>query len=312
MILKWCVMGSFQTRFGLLWSHCCRPRRVVRDARGLIIGGRWRASRGGTGRVHRGGTCRLSSARGKRYGNVIFAGHRTAPTNGSSMGCTSRDCCSRASTRSWSSCCRWTPPWSVPINTPRERADPRLVLQARRPLPRTQGAPPNYTNLPVEPADHAIGRSRGGLSTKIHTLTDDRTRPVAVILTPGQSGDNPQLEPLLDLHQQQYPMTRRPHFRLLADKAYSHPSTREKLRGRRIPHTIPERQDQKDRRKAKGTKGGRPPGFDQLIYAKRNTVERGYLRLKQWRGIATRYDKHALTFLGGVILATTVIHLRVN
>jgi len=35
-------------------------------------------------------------------------------------------------------------------------------------------------------------------------------------------------------------------------------------------------------------------------------------RLKQWRGIATRYDKHALTFLGGVILATTVIHLRIN
>jgi transposase len=166
--------------------------------------------------------------------------------------------------------------------------------------------------LPVEPADHAIGRSRGGLSTKIHTLTDDRTRPVAVILTPGQSGDNPQLEPLLDLHRQQYPMARRPRFRLLADKAYSHPSTREKLRGRRIPHTIPERQDQKDRRKAMGTRGGRPPGFDQTIYAKRNTVERGYLRLKQWRGIATRYDKHALTFLGGVILAITVIHLRIN
>lgn len=134
-------------------------------------------------------------------------------------------------------------------------------------------------------------------------MTDDRTRPVAVILTPGQSGDNPQLEPLLDLHRQQYPVARRPRFRLLADKAYSHPSTRERLRGRRIPHTIPERQDQQDRRKAKGSKGGRPPGFDPQIYAKRNTVERGYLRLKQWRGIATRYDKHALTFLGGVTLA---------
>jgi len=57
------------------------------------------------------------------------------------------------------------------------------------------------------------------LSTKIHTLTDDRTRPVAVILTPGQSGDNPQLEPLLDLHRQQYPVDRKPRFRLLADTA---------------------------------------------------------------------------------------------
>ena len=227
------------------------------------------------------------------------------------MECISRVCSSRALTRIWSSCCRWTRPWSAPINMPRGPAIPRLVLRAHRP-PRTQGAPSNYTSLLVEPADHAIGRSRGGLSTKIHTLTDDRTRPVAVILTPGQSGDNPQLEPLLDLHRQQYPLARKPRFRLLADKAYSHPSTRERLQGRRIPHTIPERLDQQDRRKAKGSKGGRPPGFDPQIYAKRNTVERGYLRLKQWRGIATRYDKHALTFLGGVILATTVIHLRIN
>ena len=228
------------------------------------------------------------------------------------MKCISQVCSGRAWTLIWSSCCQWTRPWSAPTNTPLVPADHRSALLAPRPLPRTQGAPPNYTNLPVEPADHAIGRSRGGLSTKIHTLTDDRTRPVAVILTPGQSGDNPQLEPLLDLHRQQYPLARRPQFRLLADKAYSHPSTREKLRGRRIPHTIPERQDQKDRRRAKGTKGGRPPGFDHEIYAKRNTVERGYLRLKQWRGIATRYDKHALTFLGGIVLATTVIHLRIN
>ena len=146
----------------------------------------------------------------------------------------------------------------------------------------------------------------------MHAHADDLTRPVAVILTPGQAGDNPQLEPLLDLHHKQYPLPRRPRFRLLADKAYSHPSTREKLRRRRIPHTIPERQDQQDRRKAKGTKGGRPPGFDQQTYAKRNAVERGYLRLKQWRGIATRYDKHALTFLGGVTLANTVIHLRIG
>lgn len=150
------------------------------------------------------------------------------------------------------------------------------------------------------------------MSTKIHTLTDDRTCPVTVILTAGQNGDNPQLVPLLDLHRRQFPEARAPRFRLLADKAYSHPSTRQQLRRRRIQHTIPERQDQKQRRKAKGSKGGRPPGFDQQTYTKRNTVERGYLRLKQWRGVATRYDKHALTYLGGVILASTLIHLRTN
>src|SRR6476619_7672507 len=205
MILEWCVMGSFQTRSGLLSSRCCRRPRVVRDVRGLIIGGRWRASRGGTARVRRGGTCRWNSARGRRYGNAISAGHRTARTNGSLMACTSRVCSNRALTPNWSCCSRWSPPRSKPINTPRVPVGPRSVLRPRRPPRRTQGAPSNYTNLPVEPADHAIGRSRGGLSTKIHTLTDDRTRPVAVILTPGQAGDNPQLEPLLDLHQQKYP-----------------------------------------------------------------------------------------------------------
>jgi transposase len=133
-----------------------------------------------------------------------------------------------------------------------------------------------------------------------------------VILTGGQAGDNPQLVPLLELHRRQRAPSERRGFRLLADKAYSHPSTRNDLRRRRIPHTIPERQDQQNRRKAKGSKGGRPPGFDPAAYAQRNTVERGFLRLKHWRGIATRYDKHALTFLGGITLAITVIHLRTS
>nr|VTP02539.1 Transposase DDE domain protein [Mycobacterium riyadhense]VTP02578.1 Transposase DDE domain protein [Mycobacterium riyadhense] len=101
-------------------------------------------------------------------------------------------------------------------------------------------------------------------------------------------------------------------FRLLADKAYSHPSTRTELRSRRIKHTIPERTDQIARRKAKGSTGGRPPAFDAALYGLRNTVERGFNRLKQWRGIATRYDKYALTYLGGVLLACAVIHARVG
>ncbi len=48
--------------------------------------------------------------------------------------------------------------------------------------------------------------------------------------------------------------------------------------------------DQQAHRKKKGSKGGRPPAFDVEAYTKRNAVERGYARLKQWRGIATRYD----------------------
>lgn len=135
---------------------------------------------------------------------------------------------------------------------------------------------------------------------------------MTVILTAGQAGDNPQLQPLLDLHEKQRLPGQRRRFRLLADKAYSQPSSRKELRHRRVAHTIPERTDQKERRKAKGSAGGRPPAFDPKIYAQRNTVERGFLRLKQWRGIATRYDKHALTYLGGITLAAALIHLRTN
>src|SRR5664279_4504550 len=73
MILEWCVMGCSRTSSGPLWSRYCRPPRVVRDARGQIIDGRWRASRGGIARVHRGGTYRSSSARGRPCGNAISA-----------------------------------------------------------------------------------------------------------------------------------------------------------------------------------------------------------------------------------------------
>lgn len=114
--------------------------------------------------------------------------------------------------------------------------------------------------------------------------------------------------PLLEAHKNQDAT----QFRLLADKAYSHPATRSELRSRRIRHTIPKRSDQIQRRKAKGSAGGRPPAFDRAIYKERNTVERGFSRLKHWRGIATRYDKYATTFLGGVLLAAITTFHRVH
>lgn len=168
----------------------------------------------------------------------------------------------------------------------------------------TQGAGLN-DKIP-EPDDHAIGRSRGGLTTKIHALVTSAVRPVALLLSPGQAGDNPRLIPLLDTLAQ---AGHRPEH-LLADKAYSHPSTRRALRSRRIRHTIPERSDQAEHRKNKGSAGGRPPAFDPERYKQRNTVERGIGRLKQWRGIATRYDKYARTYHGGVLLAATITLAR--
>ena len=112
------------------------------------------------------------------------------------------------------------------------------------------------------------------------------------LLTAGQAGDHPTLAPLVDaLLEAGHDLD----FRLLADKAYSHPSTRTFLRGKRIKHTIPERSDQIARRKGKGSRRGRPPGFDPELYALRNTVERSFNRFKlAWTGHPVRQVRRHL------------------
>jgi transposase len=157
-----------------------------------------------------------------------------------------------------------------------------------------------------------LGRSRGGLSTKIHLAVDGRGRPLSVLLTPGQAGDNPQLLNLLDAIRVHDGGPGRPRKRpdmLLADKGYAHDPTRRALRRRRIPHTIPERSDQVARRAAKGSAGGRPPDFDKHLYRQRNVVERCFNRLKQWRDLATRYAKRASIYRCSLILIAAIIWL---
>lgn len=150
------------------------------------------------------------------------------------------------------------------------------------------------------------------MTTKIHAIVDHLVRPVELILTGGQAGDNPQLVPLLDGYQITRSAAGLPPSRLhlLADKAYSHPSTRRALRRRRISCTIPERIDQIQRRRDRGRRGGRPPNFSAARYRDRNVVERGFGRFKQWRAIATRYDKYATTYLGGLTLAAVIQYRR--
>lgn len=98
--------------------------------------------------------------------------------------------------------------------------------------------------------------------------------------------------------------------RLRADKAYSSRAIRRHLRERRIVAVIPEPADQQGHRKRRGSRGGRPPAFDREDYRNRNVVERGFCHIKQWRGLATRYDKLALTFRGGGVLKAIVTWLR--
>ena len=162
-------------------------------------------------------------------------------------------------------------------------------------------------------ARQGIGRSRGGLSTKVHAAVEGRGLPLATIVTPGQGGDNPQLVPLLNavrVPRRGPGRPRRRPERVVADKAYSHPSTRHMLRRRGLPATIPERSDQRAQRRARGSAGGRPPAFDAELYKRRNVVERYFNKLKQWRAIATRYDKKALNYRGGVLLAALVLWTR--
>lgn len=136
---------------------------------------------------------------------------------------------------------------------------------------------------------------------------------MSIICTPGQAGDNPQLLPLLDQVSVGRDGPGRPRTRpdrVLADKAYAHPSTRRAMRARGIAFTSPEKSDQIARRRAKGSRGGRPPAFDAQLYADRNVVERCFNRLKQFRDLATRYAKRAAYYRAELVIASIVLWLR--
>lgn len=97
---------------------------------------------------------------------------------------------------------------------------------------------------------------------------------------------------------------------VLGDKAYSSRANRTMLRKRRITTVIPEPADQQANRKRRGSRGGRPPNFDADLYKQRNVVERSFALLKQWRALATRYDKHATIYRGAVVIAAILTWLR--
>ena len=136
--------------------------------------------------------------------------------------------------------------------------------------------------------NQAIGRSRGGRTTKIHAIADQEGRIAAILLTPGQAADVNGARTLLAA----IPAPED----LIADKAY----------------------DADDLRAFLIRQGTRPvispmpnrcaiPPFDVIAYRQRNLIERAFCRLKDWRAIATRYDKTARNFLAGICLAAAII-----
>ncbi|WP_254648755.1 IS5 family transposase, partial [Streptomyces sp. GbtcB6] len=153
--------------------------------------------------------------------------------------------------------------------------------------------------LAAEPDDHAIGRSRGGLTTKIHLAVDSTFHVLATAITAGQRGDAPLFTEVMNRIRIPRTGGGRPRTRpvhVLADRAYSSREIREYLRRRHVPHTIPEKRDQAGHRRRRGSAGGRPPGFDREVYKRRHKVENRIGLMKQARGVATRYDKLAVRY----------------
>lgn len=133
-----------------------------------------------------------------------------------------------------------------------------------------------------------------------------------IAVTPGQANDSPALPRLLGELRVARAGPGRPRTRpqaLRGDKAYSARGHRAHLRSRGITAVIPEPADQIAHRANKGSRGGRPVTFDARDYKNRNVVERAFNHFKNWRGLATRYDKHALVFRGGVVLASIMLWL---
>ncbi|XED75926.1 IS5 family transposase [Streptomyces sp. QH1-20] len=152
-------------------------------------------------------------------------------------------------------------------------------------------------------AGEALGRSRGGLSTKIHLACDGHGRPLAFTVTGGNVNDCTQFEPAMARISIPRCGAGRPRTRparVVGDKGYSSRKIRAYLRKRGIACTIPERLDQISGRRRRGESLCR---LDHAVYRRRNVVERCFNRLKQNKALATRYDKRAHHYNALVTLA---------
>ena len=151
-------------------------------------------------------------------------------------------------------------------------------------------------------AREALGRSQGGFSTKLHLRAEGNGRPITAVLTGGERHEQVALEALLDQGAIRRPGRGRPRLRphrTAGDKGYSSPAARDRLRRRHIIRpVIPSKSNQR-----------RQPNFDRLAYRRRNAIERLINRLKQWRRIATRYEKRGANYLAMVTFGMILLWL---
>lgn len=159
-----------------------------------------------------------------------------------------------------------------------------------------------------EPADHALGRSKGGFGTKLHLLCDAQGLPLSALLLPGQAHESTQFEELLEtvsIERRTSGRTRKRPERVAADKAYHAHRIRYWLHSHGIHVVIPPRKTQRIK-----PRRGRPIRYDQRFYRDRNVIERCIGWLKECRSVATRYEKLAVNYLQLVKLAFIERYLR--
>ena len=146
-----------------------------------------------------------------------------------------------------------------------------------------------------------MGRSQGGFSTKVHLKAEGGGKPLTVLLTPGQQHEATVFEPLMHAGAIRRPGRGHPRVRpcrVSGDKAYTGRQHRAALRRRGIRHTIPKR-----------TTEHRSGPFDRATYRRRHLVENLLARCKQYRALATRYDKRADSFRTAWVIVMTILWL---